>query len=607
MTILVINAGSTSLKADVLHPATGVRTRQVRVERVGEPSAFIHVDDREPMEASVPDATAAVDLALRHLGDALSDVRAVGHRVVHGGETFTAPTLVDDTVLDGISALSPLAPLHQPGNLAGLRAARAALPDVPHVAVFDTAFHATLPARARHYALPADLAQRHGIRRYGFHGPSHQLTAERVAAHLGTDPRELRLITCHLGGGASLCAVEYGRSVDTTMGMTPLEGLVMGTRAGDIDAGVLLHLMRAEGLDADALDDLLNRRSGLAGLSGGRADLRDIEARAGEGDEAARLAIQVFAHRVRRYLGAFTVDMGGVDAIAFTAGIGEHSALMRHRILQRLDGLGARLDEDANRDAVVSSAAPVAAIHDPSSRVKLFVVHGDEALSIARQTWRIAEQLDTVSDARPIPIAVSARHVHLTQAAVEALFGPGHTLTPRNPLSQPGQFACEETVDVIGPKRTIEGVRVLGPTRPGCQVEVSRTDEFFLGVDAPVRLSGDLKGTPGITLRGPAGTLTLTSGLICALRHIHMTPDDARAYGVQDRDVVEVEVTGSGRSLVFGDVIVRVSPKFALEMHVDTDEANAAELPRQAEGRIYTETSGRALLRRRDTRYDPAG
>ncbi len=603
--VLVLNAGSTSLKADVLDPHTGDRIRRVRIERVGASDATAAIDAGPPESAQAEDLSQAVALALRLLGDATASVCAVGHRVVHGGERFTVPTRLDDDVVQGIETLTSLAPLHQPGNLAGIRAARALRPDIPHIAVFDTAFHATLPRRARHYALPTDLAEAHGIRRYGFHGPSHQLTAQRVADHLGADLRDLRIITCHLGGGASLCAVEHGRSIDTSMGMTPLEGLVMGTRAGDVDAGVLLHLMRAEGLDADGLDDVLNRESGLKGLSGLSPDLRDIEAAAAEGDEAARLAIQVFAHRVRRYLGAYAVDMDGVDAIAFTGGIGENSALMRHRILQRLDVLGARIDEDRNRAVRVGPTARVAPIHDDTSRVQLLVVEADEALSIGRQTWKIAEKLHEVTPQRTIPIAVSARHVHLTQEAVEALFGPGHTLTPRNPLSQPGQFACEETVDVVGPRRTIEGVRVLGPTRPGCQVEVSRTDEFFLGVDAPVRLSGDLRGTPGITLRGPAGTLTLTEGLICALRHIHMTPEDAVAFGVQDRDVVEVEVTGGQRSLIFGDVVVRVKDSYALEMHVDTDEANAAELPRLGEGRIYADTPGRALLRRRDTRHDP--
>jgi acetate kinase len=235
--------------------------------------------------------------------------------------------------------------------------------------------------------------------------------------------------------------------------------------------------------------------------------------------------------------------------------------------------------------------------------VHLLVVRTDEAHAIAAQTAALVAEADRVAAPRTIPIAVSARHIHLTQAAVEALFGAGHTLTPRNPLSQPGQFACEETLDVIGPKRTLERVRVLGPVRPGCQVEVSRTDEFFLGLDAPVRASGDTKSSPGVTLRGPAGTLTIPEGVICAWRHIHMHPTDAAAFGVKDKDVVEVEVNAGPRRLTFGDVLVRVSDQFALEMHIDTDEANAAELNSGAPGELAA-TPGEATLLRRSPRFD---
>lgn len=601
MRTLVINCGSSSLKADVLDSSTGERLTSARYERLGEPQASLRLDDAPAVPTGPLDHAGALQHLLAHAD--LSELRAVGHRVVHGGERFSSPVLVDDEVIAVVEALTPLAPLHLPANLAGLRAARAALPDLPHVAVFDTAFHATMPARARLYALPLELTERTGIRRYGFHGTSHAWVAGRAAEHLGSDLRELRLITCHLGNGASVCAVEYGRSIETSMGMTPLEGLAMGTRAGDVDAGVLLHLMRHEGMDVDALDDLLNRRSGLAGLSGTSGDLRDIEERAAQGDENARRAIQVFAHRLRKYIGAYAAVMGGVDAIVFTGGIGENSALMRHRAAQRLNFLGAHLDEDRNRDATVSRTSPVAALHAPHSRVHLLAVVSDEAHAIARATAALAAGHHHVGAPRNIPIAVSARHVHLTQAAVEALFGPGATLTPRNPLSQPGQFACEQTVDLIGPKRTIEHVRVLGPIRRDCQVEISRTDEFFLGIDAPVRASGDVKASPGITLRGPAGTLTIAEGVICAWRHIHMHPDDAVAFGVRDKDVVQVEVSTGPRKLSFGDVMVRVHPSFRLEMHLDTDEANAAELCPGTDG-VLVPSVGTAVLQRRATRFD---
>lgn len=384
------------------------------------------------------------------------------------------------------------------------------------------------------------------------------------------------------------------------MGMTPLEGLVMGTRSGDLDPGLILQLLR-DGRDVDAVDTLLNRKSGLAGVSGTSGDMRDIEVRAAEGDERCRLALKLFAHRLRKYIGAYAAAMGGVDAIVFTAGIGENSPGIRHRVAQRLDFLGARLDEDLNRDAKVGRETPVFDISDRTARVKLLVVATDEARAIAEHTAAVAEKADAVAETRTIPIAVSARHIHLTQEAVEALFGPGHHLTPRNDLSQPGQFACEETLTVVGPKRSLERVRVLGPTRSKNQIEVSRTDEFWLGVDAPVRRSGDVANSPGVTLQGPAGSLTLTEGLICAARHIHMTPEDAKAFGVEKGDIVEVRINSEDRDLVFGDVLIRVSPKYALEMHVDTDEANAAELSRHDKGMLVA-TTGTARLTRRERR-----
>ncbi len=606
MHILVINCGSSSIKGAVINHQSGEHVVTLRVERIGgestmkfndEPAGACQgADHAQALGCLMPELT-------RRLPEGIS-IDAVGHRVVHGGERFVEPTVVDDEVEAAIEALVPLAPLHNPANLAGIRAARALLPGVPHVVSFDTAFHATLPRRAKLYALPQDVTEAHGLRRYGFHGLSHRYVASRAAQYLEADVRDLRLITCHMGNGASVCAVEYGRSVETSMGMTPLEGLVMGTRAGDIDAGILIQLMRAEGMDADALDHLLNRRSGLAGLSGVGNDMRDIEARAADGDERCRLALQIFSHRVRKYIGAYAALMGGADAIVFTGGIGENSQAVRHRIAQRLGFLGANLNEDRNRQCAISHKDPVFDIATRPSRTRLLVVATDEARSIARDVARVVLELGRPRGQRPIPVAISARHIHLTQEAVETLFGPGHQLTPRKPLSQPGQFACEERVTLIGPKRNIEKVRILGPTRSKCQVEISRTDEFTLGIDAPVRASGDVANSPGVTLVGPHGQLELKQGVICAWRHIHMTPDDAEHFGVQDRDIVEVAIdNGAGRSLTFGDVLVRVSPKYKLEMHIDTDEGNAAELSRGATGALVS-SDGSAALRHRGTRYD---
>jgi acetate kinase len=598
MLILVVNCGSSSVKADVLDPSSGDRLGQARAQRLGTASASLEVNG-EAVGLTGVDHAAVLKAAIAGLTAGLPEgaqLAGVGHRVVHGGEAFRVPTRLDDEAIATIDSLSSLAPLHNPPALEGIHSAMASLPELSHVAVFDTAFHATLPRRAQAYALPASLVERHGIRRYGFHGTSHQYVARAAADHLGTPLGQLRIITCHLGNGCSVAAVEGGRSVETSMGMTPLEGLVMGTRVGDVDPGVLLHLMRSEGLDVDGLDALLNRESGLAGLSGIGNDMRDIEARAAEGDKACRLAIQVTAHRLRKYVGAYAAVMGGVDAIVFTGGIGENSALMRHRVCQRLDFLGAQLDEDRNRDATLTVSSPTARLSRDTSRVQLLAVATDEAREIARQVVALVAEKDKVEAADVVPIAISARHIHLTPEMVERLFGPGHTLTHYRDISQPGQFAAAEKLNLIGPKRRIDGVRIIGPTRPGNQVEISRTDEFFLGLDAPVRNSGDVKHSPGITLEGPAGSVQLTEGVICARRHIHMHPDDAARFGVSDRDVVEVAVDTDGRDLIFGDVLVRVSPKYVLEMHIDTDEANAAELS-NGEGGLLVATGAGAKIR----------
>ena len=500
MSVLVINCGSTSAKIAVLDPETGATIVSEKLERLSSGSHASALAKHLPaMLDSLPSGS----------------VTCVGHRVVHGGQQFVRPTIVTPEVLQSIEELSSLAPLHNPANAAGISAALELLPDVPHVAVFDTAFHATLSRRSATYALPADLAEEHKIRRYGFHGTSHQFVAESVAKYLGEDLRDLRIITCHLGGGCSMCAVEYGRSVETSMGMTPLEGLVMGTRSGDIDAGAILHLMRSGGMSIDAVDQLLNKQSGLAGLSGIGNDMRDIEARAADGDDRCRLAIQVFCHRIRKYIGAYTAVMGGVDAIVFTAGIGENSQTIRHRVAQRLDFLGARLDEDRNRDVALNDE-PVVAISAENSRVKILVAKTNEALAIAGLAAKTVANQPPPAE-RSIPVAISARHVHLRQETVEALFGEGYQLTSLKPLSQPGQFAANECVTLVGPKRSIERVRILGPTRSKDQVEIARTDEFFLGLDAPVRASGKVDNTPGITLEGTEGRrVTIPQGVICA-------------------------------------------------------------------------------------------
>lgn len=593
MKILVLNCGSSSIKADVLQTSTEKSLESIRVERIGSEDCILRKDGETHLLGKC-DHKIALDKTLSLF---TADFKAIGHRVVHGGERFVHPTRITDEVLETIASLVDLAPLHIPANLEGILACRKRFPEKLQVGVFDTAFHSTLPRRAQKYAISTEIAEKHGIRRFGFHGNSHRWSVKQVAKYLNEPIEDLRLIVCHLGNGASISAIEYGRSIETSMGMTPLEGLVMGTRVGDIDAGVLISLAEKEGWSLDELDHFLNKECGLKGLSGVGNDMRDILEKAREGDDNCRLAINVFVHRLRKYIGAYAAVLGGVDALVFTGGIGENAAVIRARTCQNLGFLGFHLDEDRNQQRP-SRETPVVELSRNSSRKKIFAIRADEEMIIAKDTRELVKEHDIVSKQRTIPIAISARHVHLTQEAVEALFGEGATLTKRNDISQPGQFACHEKVDLIGPKRSIKGVRVLGPTRPACQVEVSRTDEYTLGIDAPVRNSGDVKNSPSIKLVGPAGELMLDEGLICARRHIHMDPESAEHFGVRDKDVVEVEIDGSGRDLIFGDVLVRVSPKYALEMHIDTDEANAAEIRSGATG-MLCETGHSVSLRRR--------
>ena len=600
MRILALNCGSSSIKCAVLDSESGVRLLEGLVEELGKSSCRLQMgaETRSLAAGTTFERAATALLAeVRARFSGKDEIGAIVHRLVHGGERFVSPTRLNEDTLRELDAVSELAPLH---NIPALAAARVAIrerPDVPHIAVFDTAFHATLPTRARRYALPSEVTDRFGIRRFGFHGTSHAHVASATAAYLRTEPQRLRIVSCHLGNGASVTAIEYGRSVETSMGMTPLEGLVMGTRAGDLDPGVILQLMR-EGMNVDELDRLLNKRSGLAGLTGTN-DMREIEQRAAQGDEACRLAITLYAHRVRKYIGAYAAVMGGVDAIAFTGGIGENSALIRHRCTQRLEFLGAVLDEDRNRDAKLGRDRTIAEISEPHSRARILVVKADEEWALAREAAALLKAEKRTHEPLKIPVAVSARHAHLSQATIERIFGEGYQLKVRTMLSQTGQYAAEETVALIGPRGRIDNVRLMGPPRGHDQVEISRTDEFVLGIDAPVRISGDLKNTPGITIEGPKGTTTIPNGVITARRHIHMSPADAERFGVRDCDTVSVRIDSDGRDLTFGDVTVRVSPDFTLEMHLDTDEANAAGIERGDQGELveHGEVQARILGR----------
>jgi acetate kinase len=381
MSIVALNCGSSSVKSAVLDGTPLRRIWDARVEQIGTSSATLRIG-REVRTIEAPDVDTAVSALLVELKKQSGDRKIDGcvHRVVHGGERFTRATRIDDAALAALDELSSLAPLHNPPAMVAIRAARKVFGDIPHFAVFDTSFHATLPPHAREYALPNDVRKQYGIRRFGFHGISHEHVMQRVAEHLNAAAGDLRIISCHLGNGASVAAIERGRSVDTSMGMTPLEGLVMGTRAGDVDPGVLLELMR--GYDRAALEELLTRKSGLAGMTGTN-DMRDIERRADEGDEACRLALDVYTNRIRKYIGAYAAIMGGVDAIAFTGGVGENSAFIRHRCLERLDFLGAVLDESSNRDALADKSQQCAELSAPSSAVRLLALRADEEIAMA--------------------------------------------------------------------------------------------------------------------------------------------------------------------------------------------------------------------------------
>lgn len=371
--MLVLNAGSSSLKYQVLVPETSEVLASGAIERIGEAGGDVS-DHRAALESMTTElARGGTDLETIGL-------RAVGHRVVHGGAGFTAPVVIDDDVVDHIAALIPLAPLHNPAAVTGIRAARAQY-DVPHVAVFDTAFFADLPAAAATYAIPHELAERHGIRRYGFHGTSHQYVSEATALLLGRPLGELDQVVLHLGNGCSASAIRRGRAVETSMGMTPLQGLVMGTRSGDLDPGLHAFLDREAGMSIDDIDTMLNRRSGLQGIADAN-DYRTVEGRAAQGDERARLAIEVFVHRLRHYVGAYLAHLGRLDVLTFTAGIGQNSATVRAAVVEGLGGLGLRLDAGRN-EAHSNKPRVVSADESP---VTIAVVPTNEELAIARQT-----------------------------------------------------------------------------------------------------------------------------------------------------------------------------------------------------------------------------
>ena len=395
MKVLVINAGSSSLKYQLLDTANQEVLAKGLCERIGIDGKFTYKapgkNTIDAVDVAMPTHSEAIQAVLNALVDAdngviasMSEIEAVGHRVVHGGETFACSVKIDDTVMAALEECIPLAPLHNPANITGIKACQACMPGVPMVAVFDTAFHQTMPPVAYTYALPYEYYENDKVRRYGFHGTSHKYVAARAAAMLGKDASELKLVSCHLGNGSSVTAIDGGKSVDTSMGFTPLAGLPMGTRAGDLDAGILEFLMVKYGMDIKEMVSILNKKSGVQGVSGVSSDFRDLENAFKEGNDRAGLAVDMFNYGVKKLIGAYAAAMGGVDAIIFTAGVGENSASQRLAIASGLEFMGIKMDAEANnvrgKETVISTA---------DSKVKVLLIPTNEELMIAMDTAAI--------------------------------------------------------------------------------------------------------------------------------------------------------------------------------------------------------------------------
>jgi len=598
MKVLVINSGSSSLKYEFFDLNTEESLMSGAVSRIGMEGAehkYRCGGEENVLKIEAPDHLSALGIILKTVPGikgapvkSLTEVAAVAHRIGHGGSLYRGPVVIDQNVIDEIRRLIPLMPLHHPAMLAGIEACQKALPDIPHVAVFDTAFHSKIPDEAAIYGLPYEYFLK-GVRKFGFHGNSHEYVAGKAARYLETPLRRLNIISCHLGNGASVCAIQRGRSIDTSMGFSPLEGLIMGTRVGDLDPGIIPYLMREQNMSVEELDKMLNSKSGLLGISGVSSDMREIIAASEDSNARAILAIKAFCYRIKKYIGSYHAILGGADVLIFTGGIGENNRSIRARCVQGMEKLGFAIDQVRNERCDVNAKKPVYDISARYANTQILVIATDEELMIAKQCAcaldykRSIKRHVLATDKRPIRVSVSVRHAHLSKSDVEALFGLGHVLTPKSPLYIDSEFAAQETVNLIGPRGRVNNVRIIGPERARTQVEISRTEEFQLGIDAPIRESGDLEGTPGIILEGPAGHVEIPEGVICAMRHIHMTPEDAENYGVKDKDIVMIRIEGE-RELIFGDVMVRVKPNYKLEMHIDTDEANAAELPPVSQG-----------------------
>lgn len=393
MKILVLNSGSSSVKYKLIDTDGEKTLAEGGVEKIGLPDGFLKYKkadgSKAVLELGKTDHKGAVEAILKLLTDPVegcigsyAEIDAVGHRLVHGGDKFASSVLITDQVKDMVRQCYPLAPLHNPANMTGVEAMEALLPGVPQVGVFDTAFHQTMPAKAYMYALPYRFYKEDGVRRYGFHGTSHRYVSQRVCEILGVDIATQRIITCHIGNGGSIAAVEYGKSIDTSMGMTPTEGLMMGTRCGDVDPGVLTYLMEKHGMTAEDVQRMINKESGVAGVSEISSDMREIEAAVKNGDERATLALDMYELRILKYVGAYAAEMGGVDIIVFTGGVGENQTGVRENVCKPLGFMGVEIDAELN----ARTRGTETVISTPASKVKVVVVPTDEEVMIARDT-----------------------------------------------------------------------------------------------------------------------------------------------------------------------------------------------------------------------------
>jgi len=400
MKILVLNCGSSSIKYKLFDMDTREVIAQGGIEKIGMAGSFLKLTDSEGkkqiIEKEIPEHTCGVQFILDTLTGSqygvlksLDELDAVGHRMVHGGESFNKSVLLTDEVLKAFEKCNDLAPLHNPANLKGVNAVKAVLPNIPQVGVFDTAFHQTMPDYAYLYAIPYELYKKYGIRRYGFHGTSHRFVSGEIVKYLGIKAEGSRIITCHIGNGGSITAVKDGKSVDTTMGLTPLEGIMMGTRSGDIDAGAVTFLMEKEGLDTTGIMNLLNKKSGLAGISGVSSDMREVSQAVEDGNQLAALAKKMYAYKIKKYIGAFAAAMGGVDVVVFTGGVGENRDEIREAVCEDMEFLGISIDKDINRDIKFGKDG---IISTPDSKVKVVVLPTDEELMIAGDTLDIVSK-----------------------------------------------------------------------------------------------------------------------------------------------------------------------------------------------------------------------